>query len=123
MVKYVIDCYPGFLAPVMAFRSPSKRAAVMHLPPFHTLGIVMQLYVPLNAVSPACIYPPTSFDDHTKPPVIPTSDNVMEHSKRLRTNICVVVPTFLERWVSEPESLEWLKTLTVVVSYNTYIRI
>lgn len=108
--------YRDLAAIVMALRSPAERAAVMHFPPFHSMGIYLQLYAPLGAVSPACIYPPKSFDDHTKPPVIPTSDNIIEHAKRLQATICLVVPTFLTRWFSEPKSLEWLASLSIVVS-------
>lgn len=98
------------------FRSLDGQTAVMHLPPFHTFGICLQLLVPLSALYPICVYPPTSFDDPTKAPIIPTSHNIIEHSKRTNATMAVVVPIFLEMWSREPESVEWLKTLKFVVS-------
>lgn len=94
----------------------SSRHAVMFLPSFHIAGPTMQLYVPLVSITTACLYPPMSLLDHTKAPVIPTSDNIIEHSKRLDATSVLSVPSFLERWSSEPDSLEWLKTLSFVVS-------
>jgi acyl-CoA synthetase (AMP-forming)/AMP-acid ligase II len=104
-----IDC-------VTDFRSPTLRTAVMHLPSFHTMGIVTQLYIPLASVSSISVYPPTSFTDHTKAPVLPTSDNIIEHSKNTRANAAIVVPAFIEMWSSQPESVEWLKILQFIVS-------
>jgi acyl-coenzyme A synthetase/AMP-(fatty) acid ligase len=111
-----IDC-------VTDYRSPTLRTAVMHLPSFHTTGIITQLYVPLASVASISVYPPTSFTDHTKAPIIPTSDNIVEHSKSTQANAAVVVPTFIEMWSSQPEDVQWLKTLQFIVSSHCVIQI
>jgi acyl-coenzyme A synthetase/AMP-(fatty) acid ligase len=111
-----IDC-------VTDYRSPTLRTAVMHLPSFHTTGIITQLYIPLASVSSISVYPPTSFTDHTKAPVLPTSDNIIEHSKSTQANAAIVVPTFIEMWSSQPEDVQWLKKLQFIVSSHCVIQI
>ena len=111
------------IEPVTDYRSPTLRVAVMHLPSFHTLGIICQLYIPLASVASVSVYPPTSFTDHTKVPVIPTSDNIVEHAKNTHANAAVAVPTFLEIWSSQSENMEWLKTLQFIVSSHCVMQI
>lgn len=103
-------------AGVSDFKQIGGRTAVMHLPPFHTMGICTQLYVPLFDLVPACVYPPTSFENHAEPPIMPTSENIVEHSKRTKATSCMTVPTFIELWNTVPEHIEWLRSLTHVVS-------
>ncbi|KZP17631.1 putative aminoadipate reductase [Athelia psychrophila] len=90
------------------------RLGVMHLPPFHTLSIEMQLCVPLSGVSTVALYPPTSLTDHTHPPAAPTTDTIMEHSKRTGVTAVMAVPSFLETWSLEREGVEWMKSLDFV---------
>lgn len=87
----------------------------MHLPPFHTLGINMQLFVPLASVTTVALYPPTSLTDHNTPPAAPTTDTAMEHSKRTGVTALMAVPSFLETWSLDAESVEWMKSLDFVV--------
>ena len=122
VMQTLIFSYPCIEC-VTDFRSPTRRIAVMHLPSFHTLGIICQLYIPLASVVAISVYPPTSFADHTKAPVIPTSDNIVEHAKNTQANAAVVVPTFLEIWSSQSENVEWLKTLQFIVSSHCVIQI
>ncbi|KZP33250.1 putative nonribosomal peptide synthetase [Athelia psychrophila] len=88
----------------------------MHLPAFHALGTIMHLIVPLSSVTTVALYPPTSRSGQTEPPVIPTSDNIPEHCKRTGVKVIVAVPSFLEKWIQETESIEWLRTLQFVVT-------
>lgn len=85
------------------------------------MGILMQLLAPLYDLLPICLYPPTSFDNHAEPPIMPTSDNIFEHSKRTNATLCVTVPTFIELWSAVPEHVEWLKSLTHVVSASDHL--
>lgn len=87
----------------------------MHLPPFHTLAINMQLFAPLSGVAAVALYPPTSLTDHTRPPAVPTTDSVMEHAKRTGVTAVMAVPSFLEAWCLDREGVEWMKALDFVV--------
>ncbi|KZP33662.1 acetyl-CoA synthetase-like protein [Athelia psychrophila] len=88
----------------------------MHLPAFHALGTIMHLIVPLSSITTVALYPPTSRGEQTEAPVIPTSKNIPEHCKRTDVNVIVAVPSFLETWIQETESIEWLRTLQFVVT-------
>ncbi|KZP33066.1 putative nonribosomal peptide synthetase [Athelia psychrophila] len=92
------------------------RIAAMMLPPFHTMGVLVHFLTNMASVCSAALYPPVSFEDHTKPLMIPTSDNLIEHAKRTQSTAVIVVPSFLEAWVSQPDIVEWLKTMRVVGS-------
>ncbi|KZP21519.1 acetyl-CoA synthetase-like protein [Athelia psychrophila] len=86
----------------------------MHLPPFHTLGTVLQLFAPLFAVNTIAVYPPTSLTDHNTPPAAPTTDSAMEHSKRTGVTALIAVPSFLETWSLDAEAMEWMKSLDFI---------
>ncbi|KZP16286.1 putative aminoadipate reductase [Athelia psychrophila] len=90
------------------------RLGAMHLPPFHTLAINMQLFAPLSGVAAVALYPPTSRTDHARPPAAPTTDSVMEHAKRTGVTAVMAVPSFLEAWSLEREGVEWMKALDFV---------
>ncbi|KZP17473.1 putative aminoadipate reductase [Athelia psychrophila] len=87
------------------------RLGGMHLPPFHALGTFLQLFAPLSAGTTVALYPPTSLTDHDTPPAAPTTDTAMEHSKRTGVTALIAVPSFLETWSLDAESVEWMKSL------------
>lgn len=101
----------------------SPRMGMMHFPPFHLIGVVAQILVPLAAVTCVALYPPTSFADPAAATIIPTSDNIMEHCKRTNVTAVLAVPTFLEAWVSEPESVQWLRSLQFIVRPRKLVRL
>lgn len=64
----------------------------MAQPTFHTIGIYMQLYLPLVTSHPIALYPPM----YPSPPVVPTPANVLEVCKAVGANAIPTVPTFVE---------------------------
>lgn len=93
------------------------RVAAMHLPSFHNMGIVAQLLGPLVSGSGVALFPPQSIHDHSQLPIVPTSDNVVEHSKRNGVTFMASVPSWVELWAQTGE-MDWLKSMTGVVSTN-----
>lgn len=93
----------------------------MHLPAFHALGTIMHFIVPLSSITTVALYPPTSLLDHTKLPVVPSSDNIIENCSRTGVDVLVAVPSFLETWIVEPKSIDWLKTLDFVVGPSRFL--
>ncbi|KZP28667.1 putative aminoadipate reductase [Athelia psychrophila] len=100
-------CSPGYVVDLRRV----FRLGGMHLPPFHTLGMTMQLFVPLASVMTVALYPPTSLTDHNTPPAAPTTDTAMEHSKRAGVTAIMAVPSFIETWSLDAEGVEWMKSL------------
>ncbi|KIJ62360.1 hypothetical protein HYDPIDRAFT_114897 [Hydnomerulius pinastri MD-312] len=95
-------------------KSPYHLGA-MSLPPFHVLGVVMQLYVPFSGVITAAIYPPRSFADPRVAPVIPTGDNILEALQETNSSVLVSVPAFLEEYGNSEKAIEELKKLDLVL--------
>jgi acyl-CoA synthetase (AMP-forming)/AMP-acid ligase II len=87
----------------------------MALPPFHSFGIVTQLYLPIAYLVTSVVYPPRTQNDPLTLPVIPTSDNVIEQLKKIECNVFMTVPTFLEQMATSDELIEVLKKIDNIV--------
>ncbi|KAG2369146.1 hypothetical protein BDR07DRAFT_1477459 [Suillus spraguei] len=90
------------------------RVGTASLPSFHTLGIYLQLLVPIATLSSVSIYPPTSLFDPLATPVVPNSQNILDSVLKTKSNALVVVPAFLAQWAFSPSSVDVLKTLKYV---------
>lgn len=89
----------------------------MSLPPFHIYGLMMQLYVPFTCVVTAALYPPRTIMDVNVHPVVPTTDNILEHSCITKCNVLMCIPAFLEQWATSPDVVNLLKTFDLVVCF------
>ncbi|KAL4071516.1 hypothetical protein V8B97DRAFT_1960480 [Scleroderma yunnanense] len=90
------------------------RVAAGHLPPFHTMGVFVQLCVPIASLRTVAVYPPTAYYDPTAPPMIVNSQNTFESIVLTHCNGICAVPAFLEEWVSSPETVQKLSKLSYV---------
>ncbi|KAF8121589.1 acetyl-CoA synthetase-like protein [Boletus edulis] len=93
---------------------PPRRVGAMALPPFHSFGIFVQLYVPIGHLVTTVVYPPRTYNDPLSQPVIPTSDNMVEQLKRIDCNILMTVPALLEQMAASDEAIEVLKKIDSV---------
>ncbi|EGN96351.1 hypothetical protein SERLA73DRAFT_76323 [Serpula lacrymans var. lacrymans S7.3] len=91
------------------------RLGTMSLPPFHAMGISLQIFVPLASVRGVVVFPPTSFDDPYSRPIVPTPDNILDAVRSTGANALIASPTFLEAWSTSPEALRTLATQEMVV--------
>ncbi|KAF8436597.1 putative nonribosomal peptide synthetase [Boletus edulis BED1] len=96
--------------------APPRRVGAMALPPFHSFGIFMGLYVPMAYIVTVAVYPPRTYDDPQAQPVIPTSNNVVEQLKHVDCNALMIVPAFLEQMATSDEAIETLKKIKFVTS-------
>ena len=87
----------------------------MALPPFHSFGIVTELYTPIACLVSTVVYPPRTQNNPLAIPVIPTSDNMIECLKKVECNALMTVPIFLEQMATSEEAIEVLKKLELVV--------
>ncbi|KAF9223042.1 putative aminoadipate reductase [Gyrodon lividus] len=97
------------------FISTPRRLGVMALPAFHGYGMQVQLYFPIASLATAVLYPPRSGTDPRAPPVIPTSDNILETARRTKCKILTIVPTFLEQWATSKDAVDELKKLDLIM--------
>lgn len=89
------------------------------LPPFHTLGIYVQVLDALYAVVSIGVFPPLV----TSPeliPVTPTPENILEHTRRTKSNAMITIPTLLQSWAQSQDNIDLLKSLEFVVSLCLY---
>ncbi|KAF8955032.1 acetyl-CoA synthetase-like protein [Flammula alnicola] len=85
----------------------------MHLPPFHTLGVIASIIHATYALSPVILYPPVA----TSPsmlPIMPTPDNIIDHLRRTKAMSLITIPTLLAIWAQDKESVDFLATLKMV---------
>jgi acyl-CoA synthetase (AMP-forming)/AMP-acid ligase II len=91
------------------------RIGAASLPPFHTLGMYVQLLYPIASLKSVSVCAPTSYHDPTIAPVIPNAQNTIEVVQRTKATALVVVPAFLEEWVTSPHIVQLLSGLEYVV--------
>lgn len=88
--------------------------AAFPLPPFHILGALLQLAVPLCTGAPIALWAP-SLSTPPLPPPIPTPQSIMATLKRSGCTACMTVPAFLVPWSKDDSSVEFLRTLRYLV--------
>ncbi|KIJ64886.1 hypothetical protein HYDPIDRAFT_132077 [Hydnomerulius pinastri MD-312] len=103
-------------APVADFRASEKKInlGTMALPAFHVSGLYNQLYVPLAALTPACVFAPTSAKDPKALPTAPDAQNVLESIQSTSADALIIYPSILEQWASSEKALEVLKSLSYI---------
>jgi acyl-CoA synthetase (AMP-forming)/AMP-acid ligase II len=86
----------------------------MQLPPFHALGFVLQVLLPLFSGVAIVLFPPVV----KSPDVIPmaaTAENTLQHMQRTKCNALVSVPAFLQAWAKDTHAINILRGLELVV--------
>ncbi|KAG6899436.1 hypothetical protein C0993_010311 [Termitomyces sp. T159_Od127] len=103
------------VAALIQFRDhmPRARIAAMTLPPFHTLGIHIQILYSMFGLVSMGVYPP-QVTSREKTPMIPTPENILEHIQRSKSNSMITIPALLQVWAQSPEAVDVLRTLHFV---------
>ncbi|KAF9811531.1 hypothetical protein IEO21_06535 [Rhodonia placenta] len=97
-------------------REPAELGYIwgpMMLPPFHTLGITTQLVYPLGSAKPAVLFTPRAHLGVA--PLIPTPELTLDAVRQTKVDVLVVVPSVLEAWVQDKESMVVLNTIKAVI--------
>ncbi|KAG6864081.1 hypothetical protein C0993_009449, partial [Termitomyces sp. T159_Od127] len=92
---------------------PRARIAAMMLPPFHTLGIYVQILYAMFGLVSLGVYPP-QVTSSEKMPIIPTPENILEHIRRSKSNSMITIPALLQVWAQSPDAIDLLRTLHFV---------
>ncbi|KAG6852048.1 hypothetical protein C0991_003596 [Blastosporella zonata] len=92
---------------------PRVRIAGMMLPSFHTLGVYVQILYTLIGVDSVGVYPP-QVTSREATPMMPTPDNILDHTRRTKSNAMITIPALLQVWARSPEAIDLLKTLEFV---------
>ncbi|KNZ79425.1 L-aminoadipate-semialdehyde dehydrogenase large subunit [Termitomyces sp. J132] len=92
---------------------PQLRIGAMMLPSFHTLGIYVQVLYPLFGLISVGVYSP-QVTSREMTPMIPTPENILEHTRRTKSNSMITIPALLQIWAQSIESVDLLKTLYFV---------
>lgn len=93
---------------------PRPRIAGMHLPPFHTLGFMVQILYALRSCTTVALYPPVTKRTDLLP-IMPTPQNILEHTRRTKSTGIITIPSIIQIWSQDPRSVDFLKSLKFVV--------
>ncbi|KAH7912704.1 acetyl-CoA synthetase-like protein [Hygrophoropsis aurantiaca] len=92
-----------------------QRLGAMSLPSFHSYGLAIQLYAALGGTLTVVLYPPTSVNNSSVQPVVPTPDNILDCLRKTNANILMTVPSLLEHWTASETAVSLLKSLDYVL--------
>ncbi|KAG6896169.1 putative NRPS-like protein biosynthetic cluster, partial [Termitomyces sp. T32_za158] len=112
---YLILAHWAALPSLIQFRDhrPRVRIAAMMLPPFHTLGIYVQILYTMFGLVSLGVYPP-QVTASERTPMIPTPENILKHTRCSESNSMITIPALLQVWAQSPEAVDFLRTLHFV---------
>ncbi|KAJ3731308.1 putative aminoadipate reductase [Lentinula guzmanii] len=90
------------------------RIGAMALPPFHAYAFYAQFACALYCSLTVALYPPTRSDSSSLP-IMPTSENILVHLQRTKSNCLTVVPAMLQTWSRSNLDIEILQSLEIVI--------
>ncbi|TFK33793.1 hypothetical protein BDQ12DRAFT_727427 [Crucibulum laeve] len=89
--------------------TPRLRIGGMELAPFHSIGIMIQIVSTIYTLIPVSLFPPVVHSQIAQPQ-IPSSDLVLEHMRRTKSNALIIISSLLEELAHSEEGLEMLKS-------------
>ena len=92
----------------------------MQLPPFHAMGIVLEVFLPLFSCVAIALFPRVETRTDTLP-ILTTPANVLDHVRRTGSNAMVSIPAFLSVWAAEPDAVDTLRKLELLVSTKALV--
>ena len=94
----------------------------MHLPPFHTLGFMVQILYALRSCTTVALYPPVTRRPDLLP-IMPTPQNILDHTRRTKSTGIITIPSIIQVWSQDLKSVDFLKSLEFVVRSISAFRI
>lgn len=90
----------------------SKLNGVMASPPFHIMGIILQLMVPLYSSKPVVMW---DISDNGASAPISTPEKTLQAMMLTGCSSTMIVPSFLVTWASNEEAVTFLAQMDYVV--------
>ncbi|KAJ3918426.1 acetyl-CoA synthetase-like protein [Lentinula edodes] len=90
------------------------RIGAMALPPFHAFAFYAQFACALYSAITVALYPPIITEANMLP-IMPTSDNILLHLQRTKSNCTTVVPAMLQIWSRSDSDIDVLRSLEIVI--------
>ncbi|KAF8185750.1 acetyl-CoA synthetase-like protein [Pholiota molesta] len=109
-IEHII-AFPLFIA----YRkwSPRVRMLGVQLPPFHAMGLCVQLVLPLYLCVTIAIFPPAVTSPNMVP-MAPNPANILDHAERTKSTCTLTIPAFLQIWAQDKRALEILSAMDYV---------
>ncbi|TRM56543.1 hypothetical protein BD626DRAFT_519015 [Schizophyllum amplum] len=92
---------------------PRPLVAAHILPPFHAMGVFSQILTPLYGGAATAVFEPVAKTPHDVPPP-PTPDHQLSAARACGCTVLVMVPAYLQIWATDPDAVDFLKSLQVV---------
>lgn len=88
----------------------------MHLPPFHAMGFILQVALPLYTCAVVATFPPVVKRADIVPRM-PAPDVVLDQIRKTESTAMLILPTYLQAWASDNEAIDTLRKLEFVVRH------
>ncbi|KAF9072483.1 putative aminoadipate reductase [Rhodocollybia butyracea] len=98
---YINKLRENFLNPIMGG---------LGLPSFHTMGVLVQVLMPLYGLISIAVFAPTVIKPEALP-IIGTPKNVLEAAQILKPTLMISIPSFIHTWAQSDQAVEFLRTL------------
>ncbi|KAF9445951.1 putative aminoadipate reductase [Macrolepiota fuliginosa MF-IS2] len=99
---------------IRSHNNPRLRYGAMALPPFHAWGFHIHTVLAVYHALSIGVYPPTSPNSGNLS-IVPSPENVLEHTKRTKCSGLATVPAFLHSWAHSESYVNYLATLDHIV--------
>lgn len=86
----------------------------VQLPPFHGMGLCVQLVLPLYLCVTIALFPP-AVTSPSMVPMAPNPANILDHAERTKSTCTLTIPAFLQIWAQDKRALEILSAMDYVV--------
>lgn len=98
------------------FRHTSRqmRTPGMHLPPFHAMGFILEITLPLYTCAIVALFPPVVKRADIVPRM-PAPDVILDQIRKTESNAILILPTYLQSWASDQEAIDILRHCEFVV--------
>lgn len=104
----------SFCGIVVVEQAHSNLQGAMAPPPFHMIGIIVQLLVPVYKGTTILLWDLTP-EGHPVP--VPTPENTIQTLETFGCDSTLVMPSFLVTWAQNEKAVEYLSQMDYIVSF------